>query len=71
VSEKYEFVAAEYAASQADVANAPTVETMPGRRRGSHPPSPTDPDVSLSAYPARVVRLSGRVSQRPVREQVG
>jgi hypothetical protein len=34
------------------------VELMPGRRRGSHPPSPTDPDVSLSAYPARAVQLS-------------
>jgi transposase-like protein len=43
---------------------------LPGRRRGSHPPSPTDPDVSLSAYPARAVQLSGRVPQRPVREQV-
>jgi hypothetical protein len=46
------------------------VEALPGRRRGSHPPSPTDPDVSLSAYLARAVQLSGRVPQRPVREQV-
>ena len=44
---------------------------MPGRRRESHPPSPTDPDVNLSAHPARAAQLSGRVPQRPVREQVG
>ena len=44
---------------------------LPGRRRESHPPSPTDPDVSLSAHPARAVQLSGRVPQCPVREQAG
>jgi hypothetical protein len=30
---------------------------LPGRRRESHPPSPTDPDVNLSAHPARAVQL--------------
>lgn len=34
---------------------------MPGRRRGSYPPSLTDPDVSRWAYPARAVEVSGRV----------
>src|SRR6266511_3010780 len=32
---------------------------LPGRRRESHPPSPTDPDVSLAAHPARAVQSSG------------
>jgi hypothetical protein len=33
---------------------------LPGRRRGFHPPPPTDPDVSLSAHPARAVQSSGQ-----------
>src|SRR4051794_3666181 len=33
-------------------------ETVPGRRRESHPPPPTDPDVNLSAHPARAVQSS-------------
>src|SRR3954451_12077516 len=40
---------------------APKLLTVPGRRRESHPPPPTDPDVNLSAHPARAVQLSGRV----------
>jgi 4'-phosphopantetheinyl transferase EntD len=44
---------------------------LAGRRRECHPPSPTDPDVNLSAHPARAAQLSGHVPQRPVCEQVG
>jgi hypothetical protein len=43
---------------------------LPGGREGSHLPAPTDPHVSLSAYRARAVRLSGR-AVAPVREQLG
>jgi hypothetical protein len=32
---------------------------LPGSGRESHPPAPTDPDVSLSAHPARAVQSSG------------
>lgn len=32
--------------------------TLPGRRRKSHRPPPTDPDVNLSAHPARAVQSS-------------
>jgi len=48
---------------------------MPGRRRESHPPPPTDPDVN-SAHPARAVQSSvlstaapsARTDQVPVSE---
>ena len=40
-------------------AGPPEEGPMPGRRRESHPPSPTDPDVSLAAHPARAVQSSG------------
>lgn len=44
--------------------------TLPGSPGESHPQAPTDPDVNLSVYPARAVQVSGRVPQRPMREQV-
>src|SRR5664280_2732797 len=43
----------------------------PGRRPESHRPPPTDPNVNLSVHSARAVQSSGRVPQRPVREQIG
>jgi hypothetical protein len=39
------------------VAHFKNWKILPGRRRGSHPPPPTDPDVSLSAHPARAVQF--------------
>jgi len=44
-------------------------EQVPGSPGESHPQAPTDPCVNLSVYTARAVQLSGRVPQRPVREQ--
>jgi hypothetical protein len=46
---------------------------LPGSRRGSHPPAPTDPHVSLSTHTARAVQLSGRRSAAipPVLEHAG
>jgi hypothetical protein len=43
-----------------EVAEPPGVtdKAMPGRRREPHPPPPTDPDVNLSAHPARAVQSS-------------
>src|SRR5664280_165290 len=43
----------------------------PGRRPESHRPPLTDPNVNLSVHSARAVQSSGRVPQRPVREQIG
>src|SRR5664280_1876859 len=40
-------------------------------RGESHPPALTDPNVNLSVHSARAVQSSGRVPQRPVREQIG
>ena len=37
----------------------------PGRRPESHRPPPTDPDVSLSAHPARAVQCSGVSTAAP------
>ena len=37
----------------------------PGRRPESHRPPPTDPDVSLSAHPARAVQFSGISTAAP------
>jgi putative transposase len=34
--------------------------TLPGSGQGSHLPAPTDPDVSLSAHPARAVQSFGQ-----------
>lgn len=36
--------------------------TLPGRRRWSHPPSPTYSDVGLSVYPARAVQLPSSIA---------
>jgi len=38
---------------------------LPGRRPESHRPPPTDPDVSLSAHPARAVQCSGVSTAAP------
>ena len=43
----------------------------PSSRGESHPPALTDPNVNLSVHSARAVQSSGRVPQRPVREQIG
>src|SRR6266511_5407956 len=43
----------------------------PGSRRESHPPAPTDPQVSLSTHTARAVQLLGRCAVPPVHEQLG
>jgi hypothetical protein len=46
--------------------------SLPGSRRESHPPAPTDPHVSLSTHTARAVRLSGQsAAVPPVHEQLG
>ena len=44
--------------------STPTSEP-PGRRPESHRPPPTDPDVSLSAHPARAVQFSGISTAAP------
>jgi hypothetical protein len=36
---------------------------LPGSRRESHPPAPTDPHVSLSTHTARAVWLDGAAPQ--------
>jgi hypothetical protein len=49
----------------------PQLYLLPGSPGESHPQAPTDPDVNLSIYPARAAQVSGRIPQRPVREQAG